>query len=143
MNLIKYLSIGDRHVKQYIDKQLAPYGLNSSQFIFVGKICREPGMTQDKFFKYFFLHPSNITRGLAALEREGFIERREHSADKRTTVLYPTPRAEAVYQHVQAMIERLHAVLTEGMSEAEAETLDRLLAKAVDNILKANGEKGL
>ena len=84
METIKWLSIADRHTKMYLDKKLEPLGLNSSQHMFVIKICQEPGISQEKMFSYFYLHPSNITRVIAALEKQGFLIRETNPADKRT-----------------------------------------------------------
>ena len=40
MQLLKWLSVTDRFYKIYLDKQLAPYGINNSQYMFLIKICR-------------------------------------------------------------------------------------------------------
>ena len=48
MQLLKWLSVTDRFYKIYLDKQLAPYGINNSQYMFLIKICRSPGILQDE-----------------------------------------------------------------------------------------------
>ena len=40
MKLLKWLSVTDRFYKIYLDKQLAPFGINNSQYMFLIKICR-------------------------------------------------------------------------------------------------------
>ena len=72
-NFIKWLSISDRYTKMHLDRHLAPLRLNSSQYMYVIKICQHPGMTQDQFQACSYLNPSNITRSIATLEKEGFI----------------------------------------------------------------------
>lgn len=69
MEFIRWCSILDRQNKRYLDKKLAPFGLNSSQHMYLIRVCREPGITQDSLFSRFYIHPSNITRALAALEQ--------------------------------------------------------------------------
>lgn len=49
MELIKWLSVADRHAKMYLDHQLSPFHLNSSHHMYVVKICENPGITQDQF----------------------------------------------------------------------------------------------
>lgn len=46
MKLLKWLSVTDRFYKIYLDKQLAPFGINNSQYMFLIKICRSPGILQ-------------------------------------------------------------------------------------------------
>ena len=62
MQLLKWLSVTDRFYKIYLDKQLAPYGINNSQYMFLIKICRSPGILQDSLMDMFYVHPSNIVR---------------------------------------------------------------------------------
>ena len=60
MQLLKWLSVTDRFYKIYLDKQLAPFGINNSQYMFLIKICRSPGILQDSLLNMFYVHPSNI-----------------------------------------------------------------------------------
>ena len=70
MQLLKWLSVTDRFYKIYLDKQLAPYGINNSQYMFLIKICRSPGILQDSLLNMFYVHPSNIVRTVATLEKQ-------------------------------------------------------------------------
>lgn len=89
METIKWLSIAGRYTKMYLDKQLEPLGLNSSQHMFVIKICEEPGISQERLFSLIYLNPSNITRAITALEKQGFLVKRQNPADRRTFFLDP------------------------------------------------------
>ena len=42
MKLLKWLSVTDRFYKIYLDKQLAPYGINNSQYMFLIKSVVRP-----------------------------------------------------------------------------------------------------
>lgn len=106
MKLLKWLSVTDRFYKIYLDKQLAPFGINSSQHMFLIKICQSPGILQDSLMDMFYVHPSNIVRTLAALEMQGMITRSPHDKDKRTCKLYPTERALSIIDEVQAVCEK-------------------------------------
>ena len=116
MEVVKWLSIADRYTKMYLDRCLAPLGLNSSQHKYVLEICKNPGITQDQFFKLFYVNPSNITRALSGLEKEGFIEKNINPVDKRTCRLYPTHKARDIYDKIQAIIEDWEKELLADMS---------------------------
>ena len=73
MKILKWLSIADRLAKLYLDRLLAPLGINSSQHMFLIKICQQPGILQDSLIDMFYIHPSNIVRSVTALERNGFV----------------------------------------------------------------------
>lgn len=134
MKLLKWLSVADRFYKIYLDKQLAPFGINSSQHMFLIKICHSPGILQDSLMDMFYVHPSNIVRTIAALEKQGMITRSPNDKDKRTCKLYPTDRALSVIDEVQAVCERTEALLLQGITEADQELFMNLLMQAGKNI---------
>lgn len=136
MKILKWLSIADRFAKVYLDRQLAPLGLNSSQHIFLIKICQQPGILQDSLIDTFYLHPSNIVRTVMVLERNGFITRTPYDKDKRTWQLYPTDKAEAIIRQIKAACEQAEAVLLQGFTEEEAALFEESLVMAGKQITK-------
>lgn len=119
MEVIRWLSIADRYMKMYLDKELAVLGLNSSQHMYVVKVCQQPGITQDQFFAQFYVNPSNITRALAYLEVAGFVRKEENPFDKRTCRLYPTQKALDTREKIEMIIEQGEQRLLEDMSAEE------------------------
>ena len=93
MILVKWLSIAERYSKIYLDRLLAPLGLNSSQHMYITVICRNPGITQEEFTELTYLNPSNITPALNSLIRSGFISKETDPKDRRKNCLYPTAKA--------------------------------------------------
>lgn len=134
MKILKWLSVADRFYKIYLDKQLAPFGINSSQYMFLIKICDCPGILQDSLMDIFYIHPSNIVRTIAALEKQGMITRVPNDQDKRTWKLYPTDRALAILEEVRTVCENTETILLQGFSEAEKKHFIDLLRKAGKNI---------
>ncbi len=134
MKLLKWLSVTDRFYKIYLDKQLAPFGINSSQYMFLIKICRSPGILQDSLIDMFYVHPSNIVRTIAALEKQGMLTRSPNDKDKRTCKLYPTDRALSVISEVQAVCEKTEALLLQDITESDQELFMNLLMQAGRNI---------
>lgn len=134
MKLLKWLSVTDRFYKIYLDKQLAPFGINNSQYMFLIKICHSPGILQDSLMDMFYVHPSNIVRTIAALEKQGMITRSPNDKDKRTCKLYPTDRALSVIDEVQAVCEKTEDLLLQGITDKDQELFMDLLMQAGRNI---------
>lgn len=121
MELLKWLSVADRFAKAYLDKRLEPLGLNSSQHMYLLKICRQPGISQDSLLETFYVHPSNIVRTVAALERKGFLSRRPSEQDKRTWRLFPTSEALSIEEKIQNACDETEKFLLNGLGkDAEA-----------------------
>ncbi len=130
MELLKWLSITDRYTKIHLDRQLAPLGLNSSQHMYITKICNEPGITQDRFVTLFYVHPSNITRSIAYLEKTGFIRKEPLKKDKRTYCLYPTDKAIAANKHILHILTTWYETLLQDFTEEERELFFSFLNRA-------------
>ena len=119
--LLKGLSVGDRHARALLDRELAPLGLSGSQYMYVLRVCAYPGVTQDTFLRFFLIHPSNVTRALAALEKAGFVRREENAADKRTSRLFPTRRAVEAVGKIRAAAARWQERVLEPVPQEERE----------------------
>lgn len=135
MNFIKWLSITDRHTRIYLDRHLAPLGLNSSQHMYIIKICQNPGITQDQFFTSFHINPSNITRSIATLEKNGFLRKEINASDKRTCCLYPTSKATSAYTKIIEITEQWTQLVLEELSPEEQTVFLTLLHRVGDATL--------
>ena len=130
MKILKWLSVADRYYKIYLDKQLAPFGINSSQHMFLIKICNSPGILQDSLMNMFYVHPSNIVRMITALEKNGFLTREAYEKDKRTCRLYPTQKALSIVGQIQEACAETEAALLDGMPPKEQALLETALFHA-------------
>lgn len=127
----KWIGLAHRWYQLYLNRRLADYGLSGSQYLFLVHICRQPGLTQDRLPELVHLNKSNVTRALAHLERQGYIRREPHPQDRRTTAVFPTPRAEAAYPQIMEIISGWDESVTEPLTEEERRTLQELLKKVV------------
>lgn len=135
--LLKWISVVDRFSKLYLDKQLASHGINSSQHMFLIKICEHPGIPQDSLIDTIYLHPSNIVRTVASLESKGLLIRKPCEEDKRTCRLYPTDQAMAVIADVEEACAQTEAVLLQGFSQEAREKFETSLIHMGKNITSA------
>ena len=115
-DLIKWMNVGARHTAMHMDRVMAPYGLNASQYMYLVQVCEHPGLTQDRFLQQFYLNPSNVTRAMLALEKMGFLERRCNPRDRRTFCVYPTEKALAVYPEITRLRREWQDSLLAGLS---------------------------
>ena len=114
MILVKWLSIAERYSKIYLDRLLAPLGLNSSQHMYITVICQNPGITQEEFTELTYLNPSNITRALNSLIRSGFISKETDPKDRRKNCLYPTAKAYEANRQILDALDYIKDTLLDG-----------------------------
>lgn len=139
MKLLKWISVADRLTKSYLDSQFAPLGINSSQHMYLLKICRNPGILQDALIQSFYIHPSNIVRMVSALEKNGFLTKETYDKDKRTCRLYPTQKALDITEQVQNICDHAETLLLAGLSDEEKMIFGEALVRAGKNIAEKTG----
>lgn len=105
--LLKWLSILDVHVKTQLDKQLAAWEINSSQYFYILKIYNQPGMSREALFEHAYKNPSNISRGLEQLEEKGYVIKEVSPTDKRTYLWYPTLKAHEVAPLIENVLQEV------------------------------------
>ncbi|NLN97396.1 MAG: MarR family transcriptional regulator [Eubacteriaceae bacterium] len=135
MSILKWFSITDRHIKKYLDLHLAPYGINSSQHLYILKICDQPGITQERLIEDYYIHPSNVTRALNTLEEKGYVRRESCEEDKRKWKLYPMDKAWDLQKEIIRVKKEAEAELLKGFTVQEQRDFSELLKKAGKNAI--------
>ena len=97
-----------RHVTQFYDQHLAPFGLRTTQFSILAKLKRLGPMTINTLADELVMDRTTLGRNILPLEREGLIGITPGRADRRSKELRLT----------EAGIERLQAARL-GWSEAQ------------------------
>jgi len=115
-------------------------GLRGCHHSYILSLCRHPGMSQDQLAKHIYINKSNVTRHLAQLEKEGFVERKQSEEDKRVILVYPTEKAYAVHEKVVGVVREWNSYLTEDFTEEELvlfnSMLDRITERATEAVKK-------
>ena len=109
-------------------------GAGHSSYIMI--LCRRPGISQDALAKRICVNKSNVTRHLAQLEKNGYVERKQSETDKRVILVYPTEKAYAIVEEVRGISNEWKQYLMEEFSADEIEMLTdmlhRMAKKAAD-----------
>lgn len=118
---------------KYKEKGLG-IGAGHSSYIMI--LCRRPGISQDALAKRICVNKSNVTRHLAQLEKNGYVERKQSETDKRVILVYPTEKAYAIVEEVRGVSNGWKQYLMEDFSADEIEMLTdmlhRMAKKAAD-----------
>ena len=118
-----------RCAAQYRLEEMAPLGLKSCHHSYLYRICACPGITQDQLAKQIFFNKSNVARQLAALEEDGFVERRPSPEDKRAMLVYPTQKALDVLPQISQILIEWENTVSQDLTPEEKELLVSMLVK--------------
>ena len=86
-----------------------------------------------------YVHPSNVVRMVASLEKKQFLTRTPCEQDKRTWRLYPTHRALAICDQIRAACEETEAVLLHGLTAQAQLDFQSALAQIGKEISEKQG----
>lgn len=135
---LKWITVTARHTAMHMDRVLAPYGLNASQYMYIVEACEHPGLTQDRFFQIFYIHPSNVTRAIVALEKLGFLERHSNSKDRRTFCVYPTRKALDLYPEITRLRQQWQDRILAGLAPGARAEMQAVLRQAAQCAVAEN-----
>lgn len=139
-SLTRRINIISRCATAYRAAMLKDTGLMGAHHGYIMTLCRNPGISQEQIAKRIYINKSNVTRHLAQLEKNGYVERRQSDADRRVTLVYPTQRAYDILPRVQEVSRSWNAYLTSDFSDEEMEQfyamLEKLTKRATDAVNK-------
>lgn len=114
--------------RQQIDQLLAPHGLNALRALVLGLISKEQQHPK-ALARHLDLAPSAISHLLNEFEERGLVERNRDRVDRRRVVLQITANGRDLLEQAGEAGRRLNIAMLANLSDAEAATFKRLLAK--------------
>ncbi len=129
MTLMRHISITYRCAMRYREHELEGSGLGGHQTPYLMTLYRRPGLTQDELAHELDVNKSTVTRQLALLEEKGYVYRMSDECDRRVLRVYPSEKALALREQLGGVLHAWSDYLTDGLSDAERETLMRLMTR--------------
>ncbi|EJP86821.1 MULTISPECIES: MarR family winged helix-turn-helix transcriptional regulator [Bacillaceae] len=112
------------------------YELTKGQYLYVVRICENPGIIQEKLAELIKVDRTTAARAVKKLEVNGFIEKKEDENNKKIKRLFPTEKGKNVFPFIKRENDHSNNIALEGFSEKETETIFNLLQRVRKNIEK-------
>ena len=109
-----------RETEKLVLLSLREEGVGTAEIDLIHALRHHPGCTQDK---------AAIARRTKNLEAKGFLVRQEAPNDRRSQLLYPTEKAEAMKASKAEIEASFYEYLTSVLTDDESETFAALLNK--------------
>ena len=116
-----------RRWRRVIDEELQGYGLTDATWrplFHLGRLG--DGLRQTELAEAMEIQGPSLVRLLDNLERDGLVERRENTGDRRAKTIVMTPAGRRVYEQVVAVTSRVADRLLEGADEADLSSTRRV-----------------
>lgn len=119
-----------REAEKLVLLSLREEGVGTAEIDLIHALRHNPGCTQAKLAEILHADKAAVARRTKNLEAKGFLTREDDPEDRRSQLLYPTEKAEAMKSskaEIEASFyEYITSTLTKEEKEIFAETLDKL-----------------
>ncbi len=124
-----FASIIHRARMMYLNNELKTLNVTSSQFIYLIKLYRKEGQTQEDLANHLFMDKGTVARAVKKLEDNGFICRRTDPENRRRYLLYLTDDGKALMPDIISIIKSWEDSINEDFSKEEKERISEILKK--------------
>ena len=125
MKFMKNIQLIARSADMFREEELKNLNIGGCRAKYLLAVAREPGISQEELSRSLFVNKSNVARQIEALERAGFVRREENERDRRAVLVFPTAKLEEALPRIREVFAAWRALVTEGFTEEERETLAR------------------
>ena len=129
----RYISMLYRYGQRFFAHKLKDCDIDVGQMPFLMQVCRNPGITQEGISANLGMDKGTTARGVRILEEAGYVARKT-GTDKRVNHIYPTEKAQPLFEKMNQVILDYHSVLYKGLTQNEIEEVTRYLVRMKDNV---------
>lgn len=126
-----------RLLRKRFEQRARNLGLTRAQWQALAFLSKCEGTHQGGLADLLELEPITLVRILDKLEAQGLIERRSHPTDRRIRLLYLTAEARPLLGDMRAIGEATRGEAMVTLSQADRETLFRILTAMKSNLVEA------
>lgn len=118
-----------REAEKLVLLSLREEGVGTAEIDLIHALRHAPGCTQAKLAELLHADKAAIARRTKNLEAKGFLVRRDDPDDRRSQLLYPTEKAEAMRSSKAEIEASFYEYLTSALTGEEAASFAALLDK--------------
>ncbi|MAD51029.1 MAG: MarR family transcriptional regulator [Candidatus Marinimicrobia bacterium] len=121
-----------RGMKKMLDARLSEFNVTSSQASVLNTLFSSDGISLSDIGKSVHLDKPAITGLADRMEKDGLVERRRTSSDRRIIQLFLTEKGRNLYNTIETIIIEVDQQLVKGLVTQEIETLHEMLQSIWD-----------
>ena len=133
-DILREIGMISRALDSIANIEFKEFELTRGQYLYLIRICENPGIIQEKLAEMIKVDRTTASRAIKKLEASGFIEKQADAANRKIKRIFPTEKGKAISPNISRENEHSERVALQGLSEAEAAVLIRLLQKVRRNV---------
>lgn len=121
-----------REAEKLVLVTLREDGVGTAEIDLIHALRHNPGCTQAMLADVLHADKAAIARRTKNLEAKGYLVRLDDPTDKRSQLLYPTEKAQALKSSKAEIESAFYEYLTSALTDSQAKTFAELLGKMYD-----------
>lgn len=126
-----------RALRREFDRRAAVLGVTRAQWRVLARLRRRDGLRQVELAELLDVEPITLCRMVDRLEEARLVERRRDETDRRAWLVHLTPKAMPLVEELAALGDVFMGDALAGISKADRETAEAVLARIRDNLSKS------
>jgi len=131
-----------RLIRTVFDRRVRDIGLTRAQWLVLTRLYRRPGASQTELADMLETDRASAGRMIDRMQKNGWVERRADSDDRRINRLYLTADARRAHKDMWAVAEATVDDALAPLSAAEREQFTRLAARVKGQLQSMAGAQG-
>lgn len=109
------------------------YDITFEQWTVLNVLYVEPGLIQSEIANKTYKDKTNITRILDVLSKKGYVVRKSHGKDRRSSCIYLTDAGRKMFNDLIPCVESMNEQFRKGISDEELEILKSIMERICKN----------
>jgi MarR family transcriptional regulator for hemolysin len=131
-----------RLIRTVFDRRVRDIGLTRAQWLVLTRLYRRPGASQTELADMLEIDRASAGRMIDRMQKNGWVERRADSDDRRINRLYLTADARRAHKDMWAIAETTVDDALAPLSDTEREQFTRLAARVKGQLQSMAGAHG-
>ncbi|MER1955695.1 MAG: MarR family transcriptional regulator, partial [Desemzia incerta] len=133
IDILRDIGVIARSLDSIANIEFKELNLTRGQYLYLVRIKENPGIIPDNLSEMIKVDRTTASRAIQKLEKNGLIEKRSDSANKKIKRLFTTKKGNELVDFIIKENEYSNEVALKGLTAEEIETFSQLLSKIKHN----------
>lgn len=133
-DILREIGMISRALDSIANIEFKPYDLTKGQFLYLVRVCEQPGIIQERLGELIKVDRSTVIRAVQKLQRNGLVEKRPDQENKKIRRLYPTEKGRQLYPLLKREDDFSNQRALQGFSTRERRQLAVMLQRMATNV---------
>lgn len=133
-DILREIGLISRALDSIANIEFKPYDLTKGQFLYLIRVCEQPGIIQERLGELIKVDRSTVIRAVQKLQRNGLVEKRPDQENEKIRRLYPTEKGRQLYPLLKREDDFSNQRALQGFSTTERRQLAVMLQRMATNV---------